>query len=188
MEQKQKKHKKKIEGKVQLPEGVSVKLSGSSLALKGPKGEFSRNFLRPYISIEIDGQKVLFKASRQTQKEKKAIGSFVAHLKNMAKGVLEGHMYILKVCAGHFPIVVSVSGDDFIVKNFLGEKTPRKMKIKKGATVKVEGDKITVESIDREIAGMVSADIEQLTRRPGFDTRVFQDGIYIISKAGKESA
>ena len=52
--------------------------------------------------------------------------------------------------------------------------------------MKVEGDNVSVESPDKELAGTTASDIEQLTRRPNFDTRIFQDGIFITSKAGKE--
>jgi large subunit ribosomal protein L6 len=58
--------------------------------------------------------------------------------------------------------------------------------LKNDADVKIEGDLIYVTSQNKETAGQASADIEQLTRRPGYDTRIFQDGIYIINKDGKE--
>ena len=81
---------------------------------------------------------------------------------------------------------VSVKDKEFIVKNFFGEKIPRVMKIKEGADVKVEGDMVIVESPDKEIAGQVAADIEQLVRRTRYDIRIFQDGIWIFEKFGKE--
>jgi large subunit ribosomal protein L6 len=80
---------------------------------------------------------------------------------------------------------VSVSNKKLIIKNFFGEKIPREVKLK-NANVKVEGELIYVTSQNKETAGQISADIEQVTRRPGYDTRVFQDGIYIINKDGKE--
>ena len=52
-------------------------------------------------------------------------------------------------------------------------------------TNKVEGEIVTVNHCDIEVAGQTAADIEQLTRRPGFDPRIFQDGIYITKKDGK---
>lgn len=182
----EKKQKKKIEGMVELPEGISASYDGSILTLKNNDKELSREFKQPYISIEIKDKNIIFNALRQTKREKKVIGSNVAHVKNMIKGITEGHKYVLKVCSGHFPMNVSVKDQDFIIKNFLGEKTPRILKIKRGATVKVEGDEVVVESNEKEVAGQVSADIEQLTRRTGYDTRIFQDGIWICNKDGKE--
>ena len=114
------------------------------------------------------------------------VQTFTAHIKNLVKGVTEGHMYKLKICSGHFPMNVSVTGNEFIVKNFIGEKVPRKVELVKGTTVKVEGSDVIIEGIDREKTGMMAARIEQMTRRPGFDTRIFQDGIYIVEKDGKE--
>jgi large subunit ribosomal protein L6 len=81
---------------------------------------------------------------------------------------------------------VAVSGDKLSVKNFLGEKIPRVAKILPGVTVKVEGDIIDIESTDKEAAGQTAANFEQLTRITNRDLRIFQDGIYITVKDGKE--
>jgi large subunit ribosomal protein L6 len=42
-----------------------------------------------------------------------------------------------------------------------------------------------VEGIDKELTSQTAALIEKLTRRPGFDKRIFQDGIFMIEKDGK---
>ena len=81
---------------------------------------------------------------------------------------------------------VAIANNELVVKNFLGEKVPRTLILKSGAEVKVEGDLIVVESVSKEIAGQISSDIEQLTRRTGYDGRIFQDGIWIIVKDDKE--
>ena len=52
-------------------------------------------------------------------------------------------------------------------------------------SVKVEAKDVIVESVDKELAGETAASIEELTKRPGFDKRIFQDGIYIYYKDGK---
>ena len=182
----QKKIKEKVAKEVELPSEVSASISGRILAIKGPKGEVRRMVKERSISIKIGNGKVLLESHKGTKKDKKIIGSLVAHIKNMIRGSLQNHAYILKICSGHFPMNVSVSGSKFIVKNFLGEKVPRVLQLKEGANVKVEGELVHVVSVSKEIAGQVSADIEQLTRRPGYDTRIFQDGVYIINKDGKE--
>ena len=171
---------------IELPDTISASIDGQILLIKGPKGETKRELKQSNVSITIDNKKIIFESKGNTKEDKKIIGSLIAHAKNMIKGSLQNHTYILKICSGHFPMNVSVSGNKLIVKNFLGEKVPRVLQLKDGAEVKVEGDLIYVTSTSKEIAGQVSADIEQLTRRPWYDTRVFQDGCYIISKDGKE--
>lgn len=171
---------------IDLPEGVTASFSNSSISIKSSNGESKRKLKLQNIKIRIDNNKIIFETQKSTKWEKKILGSLVAHLNNMIKGSAQAHTYTLKICAGHFPVTVSVSGNKLNVKNFLGEKVPRILSLKEGATVKVEGQLIHVTSPNKEIAGQVAADIEQLTRRPGFDSRVFQDGIYLINKDGKE--
>ena len=171
---------------IALPDNVSVSLNKHTLVFKGQKGEVKKEMKQHGISVRIDNKKIIFETERDSKRDKKLLGSLVAHAKNMIRGSSQNHIYILKICSGHFPMNVSVSNNKFVVKNLLGEKVPRVMQLKSGAEVKVEGDLIYVTSTSKEIAGQVSADIEQLTRRPGYDTRIFQDGCYIISKDGKE--
>ena len=177
---------KKIEGSVELPEGVQVQLEGSALTVKGKKGEVTRAFLYPTVQMAVDGKKVMLTALRATKREKKMIGTFMAHIKGMIKGANEGHTYRMKICSGHFPMKAIVRGDTFIVENFLGEKIPRTMAIPKGVAVAITGNDVTVASADKELAGQCAASIEKLTVIRGRDTRVFQDGIYITEKSGKE--
>ena len=170
---------------IELKKGVTAVLEGSLLKVKGPKGEVSRDFIYPGISIRVDAGKVVMESKKATKREKKIISSFAAHIKNMVKGVEEPHEYILKICSGHFPMNVSVSGKDFAIKNFLGESVPRKLKLSGDVSVKVDGDKIIVVSPDKETAGKAAAQIENLCRITNRDRRIFQDGCYMIQKSGK---
>ena len=176
----------KIEKEVGIPEKVEVSIGGGILSVKGPKGEIKRKLTIGKVNMAVKEKNVILSAKKPTKREKKIIGSFRAHLKNMFDGVMLGHKYMLKICSGHFPMNVSIVNKELVIKNFLGEKFPRMVRLKEGATVKVEGDLIVVESVDKELAGQVSADIECATKRSNYDTRVFQDGIYIINKDGKE--
>ncbi|MCX8146979.1 MAG: 50S ribosomal protein L6 [Candidatus Woesearchaeota archaeon] len=172
--------------KIEIPDGISVSIDGNTLIIKGPKGEIKRRLAYPKISIGIENNAIAISAKKATKREKKIIRAFEAHIKNMIKGAKEGHIYRLKICAGHFPMNVSVQGNEFIVSNFLGEKVPRKLKLKEGVKVKVEGQEVIVESINKELAGQTAANIEILTKVQNRDRRIFQDGIYIINKDGKE--
>jgi len=171
---------------IKLAAGVTAVLNGTILKIKGPKGEVTREFVHPKVKIKLEADKVVLESPLATKREKTIIGSFQAHIRNMVKGVQVPHFYTLKVCSGHFPITVSVTGGEVVVKNFLGEHHPRKAKIMVGAEIKVTGADITVSSPDREVAGMMASRIEQLCRITNRDLRVFQDGCYILTKAGKK--
>jgi len=176
----------KIEEEIEAPKGIEVSLERNEIAFKTDKGELRRRLLSKSIELSIEGNIVKLFANKPSKREKKMIGTFKAHLKNMIKGLTEGHVYKLKICSGHFPMNVSVSNNEFVIKNFFGESIPRKLKIIEGVDVKVEGDLVTVSSINKEHAGQAAGSIENLTRRAGFDRKVYMDGIYIIDKDGKE--
>lgn len=171
--------------KIALPEKVSAKVEGSTLEVTGKKGTNTRLFHHQKIKVEIKDQAVVFSCKGATKREKTMIKTYRAHALNMVKGVQEPHVYELKICSGHFPMNVALKGDTLSVKNFLGEKTPRVLTIPNTVKAKVDGDKITVESVNIEAAGQCAASMEQLTRITNKDRRIFQDGLYITSKAGK---
>ena len=176
----------KLSASVEIPEGVEVSVEGKRVKIKGPKGEVSREIIHPRLQIEKKENQVNLIASKSTKREKKLVHTYRSHVRNMIKGSQQGHAYKLKVCSSHFPMNVAVNNNQVIVKNFLGEKFPRTLDIKEGVDVKVDADVITVESVDKEKAGMTASAIEELMKRPGFDRRIFQDGIYITHKDGKE--
>jgi len=179
--------KKKIyKEEIEIQENVEIINDKGIILAKGPKGEVKKKLLNPKISIKIENKKILLQTNKLTKREKKWIGTFKAHIKNMSKGVTEGHVYKLKICSGHFPMNVSVQKDQLTIKNFLGEKHPRTLKLDSNVKVKVEGTEIVVEGNDKDLVGKTSASIEQLTRIVNRDLRIFQDGCYIISKSGKE--
>ncbi|MEM2130979.1 MAG: 50S ribosomal protein L6 [Candidatus Woesearchaeota archaeon] len=178
--------KKDLIEKIIIPEGISVSKEGNFYTFKYQKAVVSRKFDNPKVNITLNKNEIDLVCKSATKKDKAVFQSYLVHLKNIFEGLKQPYKYTLKICSGHFPMNVSVANGNLIVKNFLGEKIPRQLKLKENVTVKVDGNLIHVESHDKELAGQVSADIERITRRPGFDRRIFQDGIYLIEKSGEE--
>jgi large subunit ribosomal protein L6 len=175
---------KDIIEEIEIPAGREVKVDGRMVIAKGKKGEVKRLLFNPKVKIEVKEGNVVVSAKKPTKREKKIVCSFVSHIKNMIRGVEEGHVYKLKICSGHFPMTASSSASEFVVKNFLGEKIPRVLKLKPGVSVKVSGVDVIVEGADLELTSQTAASIEQLMRISNRDRRIFQDGIYLTEKDG----
>jgi len=82
----------------------------------------------------------------------------------------------------HFPMQVTVEGDEVVIENFLGERAQRRTPIRGDTDVQIDGETVTLTGSDKEAVGQTAADIEQLTKVTDKDTRVFQDGVYIVEK------
>lgn len=175
-----------LKEEIKIPEGTQVTIVDGVMKVKGKKGESSKKLMNPKVKIEVRDGKIFISTPKATKREKTMVCTFKAHAKNLLKGANEGHQYTLKICSGHFPMKVSATKTEFVINNFIGEKFPRKLRIIEGVSVKVEGDIVTVESVNKEMASQMAADIEQLTRRTAYDRRIFQDGIYITNKDGKD--
>ena len=173
-----------VKEQITMPEGVTASLDNDQLTIKGEKGELARTFSHPKIDMKLNGNVVEITSKNVRRKEKALIGTFVAHINNMAKGVTDGFEYKMKTVFSHFPIKTSVENDEFVIQNFLGERAPRKAKILEGVTVETKGEDVTVTGIDKEKVGQTVANIERATKVKKRDIRVFQDGVYRISKGG----
>ncbi|MEM2908267.1 MAG: 50S ribosomal protein L6 [Candidatus Hadarchaeales archaeon] len=173
----------KIREEVELPEGVEAKLSGKTVEIFGRKGVLKRTFEFQGVEIKQEGRTIAIETASGRRRQRAAVGTIKSHLLNMIKGVTEGFRYKLRVVYAHFPITVKVEDGRVLIYNFLGERSPRVAKIVGGASVKVEGDEVIVEGIDKEEVGQTAFNIEQATYIKRRDPRVFQDGIYIVERA-----
>lgn len=183
------KMKKDIAETIEIPEGIDLLVEGDMLALKKGGTENKKVLTKQLgtkVSMRKEGSRIIFEAMKATKRELKIINSIKAHINNMIQGFDKKFVYKLKVCSVHFPITASKEGSTILIKNFLGENKLRKAKILDNADVKIEKDVIKVESFDKEAAGQTAANIENATRVRAKDRRVFQDGIFIIEKDGKE--
>jgi large subunit ribosomal protein L6 len=167
---------------IKVPDKVKVEYKDNALKVTGPKGTLSRSLDNPRISVGVTPKEITVSADLPNRKEYALVGTYEAHIKNMIEGVTNGYIYRMKIVYSHFPIKVSVKGTNFLIENFLGEKFPRNATICSDAKVEVSGDQVTVSGFDLEKVSQTAANIEKATVIRNYDPRVFQDGIYIISK------
>ncbi|HLE46932.1 MAG TPA: 50S ribosomal protein L6 [Candidatus Thermoplasmatota archaeon] len=169
--------------RIKIPDGITAKLDGRTLKVKGPKGELQRTLKLSRVELKIDAGDIVVRCDMPRRAEKAEVGTFASHVRNMLVGVQEGYEYRLKTVFAHFPIKSTVKGETFLIENFLGERSARKATILAGVKVDVKGDQVTVTGIDLEKVSQTAANIETATHIRNRDIRVFQDGIYIVQKA-----
>lgn len=72
-----------------------------------------------------------------TKKELAAVRTVCSHIENMLKGVTKGYQYKMRAVYAHFPIncVTTENNSVIEIRNFLGEKYIRRVKMAPGVTV-----------------------------------------------------
>jgi large subunit ribosomal protein L6 len=170
--------------KVAIPSGVTVTVKPGSnhTTVKGPKGTLARPFRARGVTIKVEGNTVLVRKELPRRKEKAMVGTYASHLQNMIVGVTKGWTYTMKAVHNHFPIKMTLHGQEFHVENFLGERAPRTARLMPGVKVTVKGPDVTLEGTDLAAVSQSAANIENCTKIRNKDIRVFQDGVYITNK------
>jgi len=167
---------------IEIPDDVSAEVDHLELTVEGPNGSVTRRLWYPDVEVTVEDDAVVIAAEAEDAKTNATVGTFESHVANMIHGVTEGWEYTMEVYYAHFPMQVNVEGDEVVIENFLGEKAARRTPIRGDTDVQVDGETVTLSGSDKEAVGQTAADIEQLTKVTDKDTRVFQDGVYIVEK------
>lgn len=167
---------------IDIPQGITVSLSGHMINVNGKLGKLQKDFTKIPADVKVEESRVIVKPIG-TRKKHYAIANTARNLiANMIKGVEKGYTYRLKIAYAHFPIAVKIKGKEVHVENFFGERSARVSKIIGDSKVSVAGDDVIVQGPSLEYVSQTAANIESSTRIRGKDNRVFLDGIYIYAK------
>ena len=173
-----------VERRIAIPEGVQIEIQGRKLKTTGPKGTLEEDFSHLPVQFAKEDQTIRVYAPWAKKREVALVGTALAHVRNMIKGVSAGFTYKLKIVYAHFPVTVKVNEKDrkLTIDNFTGEKTARVARIVGSAKVKLASDEIFVQGISLADVSQTAANIQYATKIPDKDQRVFLDGIYIFEK------
>ena len=167
---------------IDIPDDVSAETDHLELTVEGPNGSVTRRLWYPDIEVTVEDGVVAIASENEDAKTNATVGTFESHIANMIHGVTDGWEYTMEVYYAHFPMQVTVEGDEVVIENFLGERAQRRTPIRGDTDVQIDGETVRLTGSDKEAVGQTAADIEQLTKVTDKDTRVFQDGVYIVEK------
>ncbi|HJL64046.1 MAG TPA: 50S ribosomal protein L6, partial [Candidatus Thalassarchaeaceae archaeon] len=99
-----------ISHQINVPEGVTVTVSGDDVTLAKDGKSLSREFRHPRLEVRNSTEGLQVFCNLPRRKEKALAGTWAAHLNNMARGVDSGFEYKLKAVYSHFPMTLKVQG------------------------------------------------------------------------------
>ncbi|GAA1745342.1 50S ribosomal protein L6 [Rothia terrae] len=167
---------------ISVPAGVEVKIDGNVVAVKGPKGELSREISAPITVAQNDGEIVVSRPN--DERESRSLhGLSRTLINNMIIGVTEGYTKKLEIVGTGYRVMAKGSDLEFA----LGYSHPISIKAPEGITFAVEGaNKLSISGIDKQLVGHVAANIRGLRKPDPYKGKgVRYEGEQIRRKVGK---
>ena len=170
---------------IAIPSGVEVTKNGTTMTVKGPKGELSRSFKDDVIAITVEGGHIAFEKQVDTVFTRALIGTYASHIMNMIHGVTEGFEKKLVIEGVGFRAEVKGT----TLEMALGFSHPVVMDIPTGLSVAVEKSLITVSGTDKEQTMQFAAQIRAKKKPEPYKGKgIRYEGEIIRRKQGKKSA
>ena len=168
---------------ITVPSGVDVSIAGSSITVKGPKGELTRE-LPEQITVSLDDGVLTVERVNDERKSRALHGLVRSLLANMVTGVSEGFRKELDIVGVGYRAAAKGSSE---LELSLGFSHPVLVKAPAGIEFNVpQPTRIEVLGIDKQLVGQVAADI-RAWRKPepykGKGIRYVDE--YVRRKAGK---
>lgn len=174
---------------VEILKGAEVKVDGSVVTVKGPKGELVQE-LDPAITVEVNEGEINLKRASESKDHRAKHGLYRSLINNMVIGVTEGYKkqlelvgvgYRAKTQGQRLELALGYSHPIII-------ELPKEIKVE-AVSEKGKNPTVNLESHDKQLIGMVASKIRSLRKPEPYKGKgVKYVGEYIRRKAGKAAA
>ncbi len=145
---------------ITVPAGVDVKLEGTLITVKGPKGTLSRN-IHPNMAVEIDGNTITVSRPNDDKENRSLHGLTRTLIANMVTGVNETYKKELEVNGVGYR--AELKGKDLLLK--IGYSHDVVMTAPEGITIEVPNpNKVVISGPDKQKVGQFAANVRE--KRP----------------------
>jgi len=167
---------------IPVPSGVEVKIDGSTVTVKGPKGVLTQT-LNDVITVTLDDGVINVTRPDESRTARSLHGLTRTLVANMVIGVSEGYTKNLEIVGVGYRAVLK--GDNIELQ--LGFSHPVVVVPEAGITFEVPAPtKITVRGIDKQRVGQVAADIRKWRKPEPYKGKgVRYEGEKVRRKLGK---
>jgi len=167
---------------IPVPSGVEIKIDGSTVHAKGPKGELTQTF-SDVLSIELEDGNIIVTRPDESRTARSLHGLTRTLISNMVVGVSAGFSKNLEIVGVGYR--AALKGKDIELQ--LGFSHPVLMVAEPGITFEVPAPtKITVSGIDKQRVGQVAADIRKWRKPEPYKGKgIRYEGEKVRRKLGK---
>ena len=167
---------------IPVPSGVDIKIDGSTVTVKGPKGELTQTFT-DVITIELEDGNIVVTRPDESRTARSLHGLTRTLVANMVTGVSAGFSKSLEIVGVGYR--AALKGNDIELQ--LGFSHPVLVVAEPGITFEVPAPtKITVSGIDKQRVGQVAADIRKWRKPEPYKGKgIRYEGEKVRRKLGK---
>ena len=167
---------------IAIPKGVTVTCNGSTVTVKGPKGELTKTF-REELGIKVDGGNVIVSRPSDAKEHKALHGLTRTLVFNMVEGVTKGYSKTLEIAGVGYKAEPKPYGLMFA----LGFSHPIEYRAPAGIKLTAPNPTtVQIDGADKEIVGQVAAEIRSLRPPEPYKGKgIKYQGEVIRRKAGK---
>ena len=142
---------------IAVPAGVEVKIDGSTVTVKGPKGTLTRT-VHNNMKVELNGAEVTVTRPDETNLNKSLHGLTRTLIANMVKGVTEGYSKELEINGVGYR--AQKQGKDLVMN--IGYSHQVTMSEIEGITIDVPApNKIVISGPDKQKVGQFAAEVRE---------------------------
>ena len=143
---------------VEIPSGVDLTVGGSTVRVKGPKGELSRTF-HERVKIEVEDNRAVVTRVDESRMSRSLHGLSRTLLANMVTGVVNGYQKELTVVGVGYR--AQLRGSGLVMQ--LGFSHPVEIDAPEGITFESpQPTRIVIKGIDKQQVGQVAAEIRRI--------------------------
>ncbi len=170
---------------IKFNNNTQVRIEKNFIIVKGAKGELKQE-LHPLITVNV-GEGELFVAIKEgvSRKDNALWGLFWSLINNMVKGVTDGFSKKLELKGVGYKM--AIAGQKITLN--VGFSHPVDFVLPVGISGKIETNVLTIEGIDKQVVGEISAQIRKIKKPEPYKGKgiKYVDEV-IIRKEGKTSA
>ena len=170
---------------IPIPSGVTVSVDGSTVRVKGPKGEMVQSF-RPEMTIAVADNTVTVERPTDSKEDRALHGLTRALLANMVEGVTTGFRKALELVGVGYK--AEKRGDKLILT--VGYSHPVEFPEAQGLKISTPAPtQVVVEGIDKQLVGQAAAEIRAVRPPEPYKGKgIRYQGEQVRRKAGKTGA